>query len=71
MCQLFDGKFCDLILESIADRDPSVDYTPRYDVYVSNSPSGGGYRSFAHYGQLIKAENQTFRRYDLGSAEAN
>lgn len=71
VCQLFDGKFCDLILEYIADRDPSVDYTPRYDVYASNSPSGGGYKSYAHYGQMIKDPQQKFRRYDQGSKSAN
>ena len=49
LCSLFDGKFCDLILSIVIDADPSIDYTERYDVYTSNSPSGAGYRSFLHY----------------------
>lgn len=49
-CSLFDGKLCDWILTLFADADPSIDYTERYDVYMSNTPSGAGYKDFAHYG---------------------
>jgi hypothetical protein len=48
-CNLFDGKFCDLLMSLFADEDPSIDYTERYDVYMSNLPSGAGYKDFLHY----------------------
>lgn len=50
ICPLFNGALCDLILSGFADEDPTVDYTERYDVYMSNVPSGAGYKDFVHYG---------------------
>jgi hypothetical protein len=38
------------MLELFFDEDPTVDYTDRYDVYMSNLPSGAGYRNYVHYG---------------------
>ena len=29
-------------------------------------PSGAGYKSFLHYGQLVEADDNFFRRYDFG-----
>ena len=49
ICDLFNGEFCDLLMSIFADEDPSIDYTERYDVYMSNSPSGASYRNFLHY----------------------
>lgn len=54
-----------------ADEDPSIDYTERYDVYMSNLPSGAGYKDFLHYAQLINLPQEAFRRYDMGSDDAN
>jgi hypothetical protein len=34
------------------------------DVYMSNLPSGAGYRNFLHYAQLIQLEKEGFKRYD-------
>lgn len=36
-------------MSMFADEDPTIDYTERYDVYMSNSPSGASYRNFLHY----------------------
>mmetsp|Transcript_15426 Transcript_15426/g.26087 ORF Transcript_15426/g.26087 Transcript_15426/m.26087 type:complete len:219 (+) Transcript_15426:342-998(+) len=52
-CKLFKGKLCNLILKIFTDEDPKLNYTERYDVYASNSPSGACYRNFMHYAQLI------------------
>ena len=54
-----------------SDEDPSIDYTERYDVYMSNTPSGAGYRNFIHYAQLIDLNVETFRRYDYENDQAN
>ena len=48
-CKLFNGKFCDLVMSLFADEDPTIENTQRYDVYMSNSPSGASYRNFIHY----------------------
>lgn len=68
-CNLFDGKFCDLILQQIADADPTVDDTSRYDVYMSNVPAGAGYRNYLHYAQGINRKKEVFHRYDYGKNE--
>jgi len=49
-CDLFDGKMCDYIMSIFLDEDPTIDYTERYDVYMSNLPAGAGYRDLLHYG---------------------
>jgi hypothetical protein len=67
VCDLFDGQLCNLLMSMFADEDPSIDYTERYDVYMSNSPSGASYRNFLHYAQLIDLKVETFRRYDFES----
>jgi hypothetical protein len=58
-------------MSMFSDEDPTIDYTERYDVYMSNSPSGAGYRNFLHYAQLINLNVETFRRYDYESDQAN
>ena len=50
LCKLFNGKICDLVMHHLMDEDPSVDYHPRFDVYMSNLPSGSSYKNFVHYG---------------------
>ena len=71
VCGLLDGKICDLIMSGFADSDPTIDYTERYDMYMSNCPSGAGYKDFIHYGQNVAAETESFKRYNMGSAKAN
>lgn len=58
-------------MSGFADEDPTIDYTDRYDVYMSNTPSGAGYKDFVHYGQNVAAPVESFKRYDMGSAQAN
>jgi len=50
VCTLFNGAICDYIMSFFIELDPSIDYHPRYDVYMSNLPSGAGYLDYAHYG---------------------
>lgn len=66
VCNLFNGKLCDLVLSLIADADPSIDNTDRYNMYMSNEPAGASYRNFLHYAQLINLKKEIFRRYDWG-----
>jgi hypothetical protein len=49
MCNLFDGKLCDLVLSMATDSDPNIDQKGRYDVMMSNEPSGASYKNFIHY----------------------
>lgn len=65
-CSLFDGKFCSLLMGYIADADPLIDNTARFDMYMSNLPGGSGYLDTIHYAQLMNLETQTFRRFDHG-----
>jgi len=71
MCDLFDGKICDYILSFFADEDPSIDYTERYEVYLSFIPSGASWRCLAHYAQLMVTKTEAFQRFDYESASAN
>lgn len=50
LCGLFNGKLCDYFLGVIMDADVSVDDTSRYDLYMSNVPSGAPLKSWIHYG---------------------
>jgi pimeloyl-ACP methyl ester carboxylesterase len=34
-CNLFNGKLCDIMMSLVADEDPTIDNTDRYDVYMS------------------------------------
>jgi len=44
-----------------------VDNPDRFDVYMSNVPSGAGYRTFIYYAQMI--ESGRFALYDYGRRE--
>lgn len=68
VCKLFDGAICGALLKIFGGGDPKIDYTERSDVYMSYLPSGAGYKDFVHYGQLIHAEKEAFRRFDHGKA---
>mmetsp|Transcript_35515 Transcript_35515/g.54332 ORF Transcript_35515/g.54332 Transcript_35515/m.54332 type:complete len:452 (+) Transcript_35515:19-1374(+) len=70
-CALFNGKLCNMIMAIFMDEDPDIDYTERYDMYMSNLPAGAGYRDLLHYGQLMHHKEDTFRRYDLDSKKKN
>ena len=67
LCNLFDGKFCNLLMSLFTTEDPTIDYTPRFDVYMSFLPSGAGYRNFIHYAQLVNKKEESFARYDYGT----
>ena len=69
VCDLFDGQICKFVLNWFAGGDSKVDYYERLNVAMSNLPSGAGYRNFVHYGQLIGAETEAFRRFDYGKDE--
>lgn len=71
LCKLFDGKLCDLMMALVADEDPTIDYTERYDVYMSNLPAGASYRNTVHYAQLINLPYEEFLRWDYESKEEN
>ena len=60
---------CNDLVSMFADEDPTIDYTERYDVYMSNMPAGASYRNLLHYGQLVNQDQETFQRFDWGSDE--
>jgi pimeloyl-ACP methyl ester carboxylesterase len=70
-CSLFDGKMCSAIMSLFADVDPTIDYTERYDVYMSNLPAGASVYNFFHYGQNIHLKENGFQRWDYGNDNAN
>jgi hypothetical protein len=49
VCNLFDGKLCDLFMQMGSDEDPSIDNHDRYDVMVTMMPSGASYKNYLHY----------------------
>ena len=71
---LADGAIdavCDMIPEAckavghhIHNKD-GVDNAGRFDVFMSQEPSGTSYRTFVYYAQMIN--NGKFTRYDYGS----
>ena len=69
VCSLFDGELCKYVLNWFAGGDSKVDYYERLSVIMSYLPSGAGYKDFVHYGQLIQAEKEAFRRFDYGRDE--
>jgi hypothetical protein len=66
-CTILDGKFCKQMLSFMADTDASIDDTSRWDMYLSNAPSGASWRALFHYSQLIDLKTPTFRQYDYGA----
>jgi len=40
VCMILDGTVCNWVMGEIFDLDPSIDYTERYDVFMSNVPAG-------------------------------
>jgi len=70
-CKLFNGKLCSFVMSLFADVDPSIDYTERYDVYMSNLPAGAAVYNLFHYGQNIHLKENGFQRWDYGSDDAN
>ena len=68
-CNLFNGALCNLVMQMIADADPKIDDTSRYDVYMSNLPAGAGYKNYLHYAQGIARKTDCFLRYDYGKNE--
>ena len=62
-CDAF-RSLCDDLMAMFADADPTIDQ--RWDVFMSNSPAGSGYRNILHYSQLanLTDEQYNFQRYD-------
>lgn len=69
VCQIFNGSLCKFALNYFAGGDSKVDCVERVPVMLSYLPSGAGYLNDVHYGQLIHAKTETFRRFDHGKAE--
>jgi len=69
-------ELCDLIpsfCRLLAKSDfllPAVDNMTRARVMLANFPSGSGYRNTVFYGQCV-ASGGLFRKFDLGTKEAN
>jgi len=67
---LLNGYFCKM--DSLADMlDNELNNGDRYAVAAAHIPAGAGWKSFLHYGQSIVREEQTFKRYDYLSPNAN
>ena len=66
-CEVLDGIICSAALKWFLDGDPKIDNKARYPVFMSNIPSGAGYREFVHYAQLMHSDG--FKRYDYGANE--
>ena len=49
---------------------PQVDNMDRAKVMLANFPSGASYQNSVFYGQCVASGGQ-FRKFDLGSPEAN
>ena len=54
---------CKAVGSHIHNKD-GVDNPARFDVFMSNEPSGQSYRTFVYYAQMIN--NKKFTRYDYG-----
>lgn len=59
---LFPKSFEDFV--GAFDMDPYVEERGRIKSISGHLPSGAGYRSILHFGQLVNSE--TFKRYDFG-----
>ena len=55
---------CKFFGKLLHDKD-GVDNPGRFDVFMSNEPSGQSYRTFVYYGQMINSGK--FNRYDYGA----
>ena len=68
LCDLIPN-FCDILAKSNFLL-PQVDNMDRAKVMLANFPSGSSYRCTVFYGQCV-ASGGLFRKFDLGSPEAN
>ena len=66
ICNIQNRLFCDDFIKFFTHIDPEIFYHERFAIFYSNMPSGAGYKSFLHYGQLVEADSNYFRRYDFG-----
>mmetsp|Transcript_17505 Transcript_17505/g.23631 ORF Transcript_17505/g.23631 Transcript_17505/m.23631 type:complete len:82 (-) Transcript_17505:381-626(-) len=67
VCDLVPGA-CKAVGKHIHNKD-GVDNPGRFDVFMSNEPSGASYRTFVYYAQMIN--NGNFTRYDYGPIKNN
>jgi hypothetical protein len=52
-CSFLGGALCTWGMSFFIDKDAGIDYHDRYDMIMSNLPSGAGYKNYAHYGQCL------------------
>ena len=64
ICNFEDRLFCDSFINFFTHIDPEIFYHQRFATFFSNMPSGTGYKSILHYGQLVEADGNFFKRYD-------
>ena len=64
-CDMLPG-LCKEVAHKLLHND-EVDNAARFDVFMSNEPSGSSYRTFVYYAQMIN--NGLFTRYDYGPIE--
>lgn len=62
ICDIVPGV-CKAVGKHIHNKD-GVDNPGRFDMFISNEPSGQSYRTFVYYAQMIN--NKKFTRYDYG-----
>ena len=70
-CKLFDGTFCNLIMNIFLTSDPKIDMADRYDVFISYLPAGAGYLNYFHYADNIRQSSEKFARFNYDSKKKN
>lgn len=72
ICKLFDGAICNLFAGSSDTLfDPTIDDATRFSAFVTHLPSGASAYNYVHYAQLTQYGKPCFKRYDMGSDQAN
>lgn len=61
--------FCIALNEGFFDFHGKIDNSARWADKMAHSPAGAGWRTLAHYAQIIK--NKRFQRWDYGADENN
>ncbi|KAJ1525554.1 hypothetical protein ONE63_010359 [Megalurothrips usitatus] len=60
---------CFLLIDLIGGSNPKQRDTARLSDYMANFPGGSALKQLAHFGQLIHASSEVFRKFDYGSVE--
>jgi hypothetical protein len=67
-CGIFPD-LCNFAQVFLTSKDPSLDNTARFQVYMGHFPSGSSVQSLIHYAQLITEKD--FYLFDWGSKADN